>query len=243
RSRRHRPERLQRRHRPAHHRARRGADAGRAAGRSSARRNRPQVPSRRHPALLRRLQPHRRRPRLPSGGVSGGGLCRFDRLEPRPEAGRPGRAGPARARRAEAGGVKVLVLAPYRFDTAPGQRFRIEQWMPLLERAGVRFEFDAFMSQALHEILYRPGRMLAKAVYLLRDYAMRLARCLQPGRYDAIFLHREAALIGPAWIERLLSASGIPIIYEFDDAIYVPYISPSNKYLSYLKFPQKTAII
>ena len=139
--------------------------------------------------------------------------------------------------------MNVLVLAPYRFDTAPGQRFRIEQWMPLLERAGVRFEFDAFMSQTLHEILYRPGRMLKKTAFLLRDYAVRLARCLSPGRYDAIFLHREAALIGPAWIERVLRASGIPIIYEFDDAIYVPYISPSNKYLSYLKFPQKTATI
>lgn len=33
----------------------------------------------------------------------------------------------------------------------------------------------------------------------------------------------------------------MPIVYEFDDAIYVPYVSPSNRYLSLLKFPaQKT---
>lgn len=139
--------------------------------------------------------------------------------------------------------MRVLVLAPYRYDTAPGQRFRIEQWMPLLEREGVQFEFDTFMSERLHQVLYKPGHVLAKAAALLGDYARRLARSIRLRGYDAVFLHREAAIIGPAWIERLLAGTGIPLVYEFDDAIYVPYVSPSNKYLSYLKFPQKTAAI
>jgi glycosyltransferase involved in cell wall biosynthesis len=49
--------------------------------------------------------------------------------------------------------------------------------------------------------------------------------------------------LGPAWFERKIAESGIPIVFDFDDAIFVPYRSPSNGYLSYLKFPQKTGTI
>jgi glycosyltransferase involved in cell wall biosynthesis len=137
--------------------------------------------------------------------------------------------------------MNVLVLAPYRFDTAPGQRFRIEQWMPWLEARGVRFHFAPFMSEQLSEILYRPGHTVAKVRAMLADLARRVVQAVRARRYDVVFLHREAALIGPPLIERAIAALDVPIVYEFDDAIYVPYVSPSNRYLSLLKFPaQKT---
>jgi glycosyltransferase involved in cell wall biosynthesis len=68
-------------------------------------------------------------------------------------------------------------------------------------------------------------------------------RLLQAGRasrYDAVFLHREAALLGPALSERLLHARQPALVYDFDDAVYLPYVSPTNRHLSYLKFPWKT---
>jgi len=54
---------------------------------------------------------------------------------------------------------------------------------------------------------------------------------------------REAALLGPPFFERLVHRAGVPMIFDFDDAIFVPYVSPSNGYLSYLKFPSKTRTI
>jgi hypothetical protein len=36
--------------------------------------------------------------------------------------------------------------------------------------------------------------------------------------------------LGPAWIERLL-ASRVPIVYDFDDAIYLPATSAANAWL------------
>ena len=139
--------------------------------------------------------------------------------------------------------MNVLVLAPYRYDTSPGQRFRIEQWMPWLKLKGVRFEFDAFMSEPLQNVLHQPGHTAEKIRHMLIDYGRRVARAVRLAEYDAIFLAREAALIGPAWIERLLAQKGVPLVYDFDDAVYVPYVSPTNRYLSYLKMPQKTATI
>jgi glycosyltransferase involved in cell wall biosynthesis len=49
--------------------------------------------------------------------------------------------------------------------------------------------------------------------------------------------------MGPPWFERKMARSGVPVIFDFDDAIFHSYKSPSNGYLSYLKFPGKTAEI
>jgi glycosyltransferase involved in cell wall biosynthesis len=49
--------------------------------------------------------------------------------------------------------------------------------------------------------------------------------------------------MGPALLERLLGRLKVPVIFDFDDAIWTPYVSPANKYLSYLKFFGKPAVI
>ena len=48
---------------------------------------------------------------------------------------------------------------------------------------------------------------------------------------------------GPAWLERLARRRNPRFVYDFDDAIWLPYVSPRNRYLSYLKAPGKTGAI
>jgi glycosyltransferase involved in cell wall biosynthesis len=139
--------------------------------------------------------------------------------------------------------MRILALSPSLYDTSPGQRFRLEQWAPYLNQRGVEIDFQSFESEELHSLLYQPGRAARKVRLVLSAFARRLRLVRAVREYDAVYVFREAALLGPPLIERLIHRRGIPVVYDFDDAVFVPYKSPSNGYLSLLKFPGKTRAI
>jgi glycosyltransferase involved in cell wall biosynthesis len=139
--------------------------------------------------------------------------------------------------------MRILALSPSLYDTSPGQRFRLEQWAPYLAKLGMEIDFRSFESEELHSLLYKPGQTLRKVRLVTEAFKSR-AELLRPaGRYDAAYVFREAALLGPPIFERWVHRSGIPMVFDFDDAVFVPYKSPSNGYLSLLKFPGKTRTI
>jgi glycosyltransferase involved in cell wall biosynthesis len=138
--------------------------------------------------------------------------------------------------------VKVLVIAPSLRNTSPGSRFRVEQWMEHWAREGVESTYAAFEDEALHEVIYTRGNRLRKATQMLAAYGRRLRLLPSLSRYDVAFIYEEASRIGPALVEWLLTRR-LPLLYDFCDPVYLPYKSPTNSYLSYLKFFGKTADI
>lgn len=138
--------------------------------------------------------------------------------------------------------MRVLAVVPYAPGRAPGQRYRIEQWARQLAGDGIELEVAPFLPWRTMDILYRPGHLLAKAAGALAGYARRPRDVVRAGSFDVVYLYREASPLGPAWIERLL-ASRTPIVYDFDDAIYLPATSSANAWLGALKNPPKTAAL
>ena len=137
--------------------------------------------------------------------------------------------------------MKVLAIVPTERDLNPGQRYRIEQWEPHLARLGVELTYSSFSFPALSRVLYEPRHHLRKAALIATAFVRQLRSVLSARRFDLVYVFREASLVGPAIIEPLIAAQGIPIVFDFDDAIFVPYKSPANGYLSFLKFFGKTA--
>jgi L-malate glycosyltransferase len=132
--------------------------------------------------------------------------------------------------------VRVLVLTPYLYGTAPGPRSSFELWERVLRDVGITFDYAEFETERLHQVVHEPGNIHLKAVEISRAYAAFLRKLKPLSDYDAVLVNREAALIGPAVIERWLVRSGKPLIYWIDDPLYVPYRSRSNGPLSHLKF-------
>lgn len=139
--------------------------------------------------------------------------------------------------------MRILALMPSLFDTSPGQRYRFEQWDPLLRERGVDITYAPFEDEELHAAVHQPGMIGKKLRLVARGLARRLDLVKKVKDYDLVYILREAALLGPPVFERLIHQSGAPIVFDFDDAIFVSYRSPSNGYLSYLKFASKTKTI
>jgi glycosyltransferase involved in cell wall biosynthesis len=131
--------------------------------------------------------------------------------------------------------MKVLALVPSQKGHSPGQRGSIELWESVLADDGITVEYAPFETERLREILYVSGLHFTKASEMVKAYVDRLKLLRKLDDYDAVFVYREAALLGPAFLERRI-AKAKPIIYQLDDPLFVPYRSPSNGYLSYLKF-------
>lgn len=139
--------------------------------------------------------------------------------------------------------MRVLAVVPSIYDTSPGQRFRIEQWEPILREGGVEITYAPFENDELRAILYQGGNVLKKVGAVTRGMKRRSTELSDVSQYDLVYIFREAALLGPPWFERKIVRSGVPVVFDFDDAVFVSYKSPSNGYLSYLKFPSKVAEI
>lgn len=139
--------------------------------------------------------------------------------------------------------MRVLALVPSVFDTSPGQRFRIEQWDAPLRESGVEIVYAPFECEELHSIISSRGRVGAKLRLVMNGIGRRVGALLGVGNYDAVYVFREAALFGPSVFEYWIKLSGAPMIFDFDDAVFIPYVSPSNGRLSKLKFPGKTRTI
>jgi glycosyltransferase involved in cell wall biosynthesis len=136
--------------------------------------------------------------------------------------------------------LNVLALAPHPRNTSPGQRYRIEQWEPHLSKLGVSITWSTFEAPGLSEVLYRRGHFARKLTGIALAYLRQFKAVSKASRFDLVYIFREAALLGPAFLESIAALAGVPMVFDFDDAIFLRYKSPSNGYLSYLKFSGKT---
>lgn len=140
--------------------------------------------------------------------------------------------------------MKVLFVVPYPVGQAASQRYRVEQWLPLLQEQGIIYKLAPFWSQRTWSVIYKSGHVRKKALGLLAGLWHRLLLLTRLSRYDYIFIHREATPVGPPWFEWM--AAKIfkkKIIFDFDDAIWLPGTISENSWVAKLKWHQKTAQI
>lgn len=128
---------------------------------------------------------------------------------------------------------KVLFIVPYPLDEAPSQRFRFEQYFQLLDQNGIQFSVQSFLNKNNWHLFFRPGYLRLKTWALASGAFKRLISLFTVPKYDFIFIHREAAPLGPPIYEWILARIfHKKIIYDFDDAIWLTdrtYESPIMK--------------
>jgi glycosyltransferase involved in cell wall biosynthesis len=86
-----------------------------------------------------------------------------------------------------------------------------------------------------------PGRSLQKFVFIVAGFVRRFALLFWAApRADYVFIHREATPLGPPIVEFIIAhLLGKKIIYDFDDAIWLPNTSEENSPVGGLKWHSK----
>ena len=138
--------------------------------------------------------------------------------------------------------MRVLFLIPHPWEGA-SSRYRVLQYFPYFEAHGIRCTASSFLSPAFYQIAYEPGYWSRKLYYFFLSTARRVRDVLRSGRYDVIFIHLEAFPIGPPLIEWFLSQCRIPIVFDLDDALFLPRRSVANPLGTWLRAPQKLSAI
>ena len=138
--------------------------------------------------------------------------------------------------------VNVLFLASFPVEAAC-TRYRCAQYFDYLRQQGVGCELRPFLSSELFRTLYQRGSHVAKAIQLSLSALRRLRDIAAVSRFEAVFVQREATLFGPPFVEWFVTRIWKkPMVFDFDDAIFVPYVSPTyGRFATLLKFPHKTA--
>lgn len=140
--------------------------------------------------------------------------------------------------------MRIIFIIPYPLGKAPSQRFRFEQYTELLNKRGHSVEFAPFIDDKTWHVLYQNGKHVAKALGIFKGFLKRIFLLFRLYRFDFVFIHREAAPVGPPVFEWIIGkVFQKKIIYDFDDAIWLPNTSKENLLAAKLKWHSKTAPI
>jgi glycosyltransferase involved in cell wall biosynthesis len=132
--------------------------------------------------------------------------------------------------------ARILFLVPYPLGVAPSQRFRFEQYFGLLREHGHEVVTRPFLDDEAMLILYRPGFFLKKTGKVIWGLCKRVRDMVTAAQCDMVFIHREAAPVGPPVFEFIVSKIlRKRVIFDFDDAIWIPNASTSNSIITHFK--------
>ena len=132
--------------------------------------------------------------------------------------------------------MNILFVAPYPQGEAPSQRFRFEQYLDELTKRGYSYKISSFLDKKTWNVLYNKGHFFQKFLGLMRGYFRRSVDLLNMPKYDVVFIHRESVPFGPpifGWLVTKVFKK--KTIYDFDDAIWLPNASKSNKLTLYFR--------
>jgi glycosyltransferase involved in cell wall biosynthesis len=140
--------------------------------------------------------------------------------------------------------LKILILAPAPENISPSQRFRFEHYLSIEHNKNLRFTYKSFFSRKTWGILHLNNHYFQKALGIASGFARRFALLFNLHQYDWVYIHREAAPIGPPVFEWTIAKIWRKkIIYDFDDAIWVSTASVANPGVAMLKCTWKVAKI
>ncbi len=116
--------------------------------------------------------------------------------------------------------MKILFIVPYP-TSGPSNRFRIEQYLPYLDKKDISYRLRPFCNNDFYFLLRARGHYFKKLAYLIVFSLLRVVDLFRAGAYDIVFIHREAFPTKDYIFEWLFRRFAKKLIYDFDDAVFL----------------------
>lgn len=126
--------------------------------------------------------------------------------------------------------MHILLLSRYTRQGA-SSRLRFFQYLPSLQQAGIKVTAAPFFCDEYVHSLYS-GITPWRAV--LRAYWARLRMLFKAKRFDLVWLEYETLPWLPGWLELALLPENIPLVVDYDDAIFHRYDQHRSQLVSKL---------
>ena len=114
--------------------------------------------------------------------------------------------------------LRVLALAPYP-ERIASTRFRVSRYIEPLARIGLDVRVVSWLDDAGTAAMYRPGAFRHAVSAGVRG-ALQQLRALRSS-WDVVWVQREAMLAGPPVLEALARLRALPLVLDYDDAIWI----------------------
>ena len=139
---------------------------------------------------------------------------------------------------------KIYFIVPAPPGISPSQRFRHEHYLSKLRENNFHFKISSFYSFKSWKTLYTYGHKFEKILFVFYGLFRRLKDLFGLINYNFVYIHREAAPVGPPFFEWMIAKIlRKKIIYDFDDAIWIPVTSEYNTAAAKFKWPGKVSKI
>ena len=134
----------------------------------------------------------------------------------------------------------IAFLVPYPKGLGPSQRFRVDIYFKAMEEAGLNIEYHPFMDEEVYNRFYDKGAWGMKIWAVVKGVFLRFLLMFRLGSFSKVFIQREAAPLGPPFFEWVITKLWKkPLIYDIDDAIWLPNYALANASLHQLKMYSK----
>ena len=135
------------------------------------------------------------------------------------------------------GPLRVLALAQYP-ETAPSTRFRLAQFVPALRASNIAMTIRPFLTNEQYRIARGAGPLRA-TWHLLDGFRDLRTTIASSGAFDVVMVQWNLAPIMDRRFLAILRRKGIPLVYDFDDAVFLELVG-GRRWLEFLRSPHET---
>ena len=138
---------------------------------------------------------------------------------------------------------RMLVLCPFPYGVAAGQRLKYEQYFDQWRAKGWEVNVSSYMDKKMWNVVYKRGNINNKIFGTFRGHFRRIGDLFRVPRYDLIYIFMYVTPLLTSLMERFVCLLAKKVIYDIEDNIHIHQnkFTPNspNPLIRFLKWPGK----